>query len=151
MFRFSPNKCDYNRTLFLCNEWIHEYESSHECGGQNLINTLNDITSKVPAFCIKDTRPFGNLLSRIEGDDLLVVMKVLMAHINNPNFTLRSGFYEGKTLLQGSIMTGNKELIRLMLANTHGSKTHLVKEPIIIDHESWRWLEKQSLPRTSTC
>lgn len=142
---FSPDKFDYNRATNICQNWLENNYSADSCGGQNLINTFKNIATEMPAFCIIDKRPFGDLLSRIRGENILIVMKVLMAHINNPNFTLRSGFYKDKTLLQGVIATGNKELVKMLLSNSHGSKVHLIKEPLIIDYESMLWLIKEKL------
>lgn len=151
MCTLSPNKSDYNRAIFICNEWLDSYELAHKCGGKHLIDTLNNIVNKVPAFAITNTRPFGEILSSINGEFLYIVMKVLMAHVNNPNFTLKYGIYKGKTLLQGVICTGNINLIQLILSNTHGSKTHMIKEPVIIDHYSWEWLKRETLIRVAIC
>ena len=73
-------------------------------------------------------------------------MKILLAHVKNPNFLLRCGRFKGKTLLQGAIATDQKDLIQMLLSNTHGSKISKLKEPIIIDVESAKWIERNVLP-----
>lgn len=141
MSSFCVGESDYNRAILICQEWMDNYESPHNCGGLNLINSLDQITNEIPALRIKDLRPFGDLLYRLIDDELFHVMKVLLAHINNPNFILRNGKYKDKTLLQGAIASGNRELISMLLANKHGSKLFEASEPLIIDHESWLWLQ----------
>jgi hypothetical protein len=138
-----PSKCDYFKVIDICQDWMDNYSSAHKCGSSNLLKSLELIINEIPAFCIKDTRPFGDLLGRFEEEEYLVfLMKVLLAHVNNPNFILRSGKYKGKTLLQGAIATENKYLVRLLLSNNHGSKIFEIKEPIIIDYESKVWIDK---------
>lgn len=105
-------------------------------GGHHLEDTLTDIDDGQTALCISDTRPFGRILGMFEGEELFIVMKVVMAHIKNPNFILRCGRFKGMTLLQGAIATGNNDVVQLVLSNTHGSKISKVKEPVIIDAES---------------
>jgi hypothetical protein len=137
----SSNKSEYYRAISICEEWLDNYSSPHKCGGRNLLNTIKNIIDERPAFCIKDTRPFGDLLDKIEEGNLLILMKVLLGHINNPNFMLRSGNHQGKTLLQGAIASDNKLLVKLLLSNTHGSKIHEIKEPLIIDYQTYLWLQ----------
>lgn len=120
---------------------MEDYSSSYLCGGQHLIDILQDISGDRSTLCIEDTRPFGDLLSRIEGENLVVLMKVILANVKNPNFHLRNGLFKGKTLLQGAIRSGNKELVQLLLSNTHGSKLSEVIEPFIIDAGTVEWMK----------
>ena len=137
----SITQSDYEQAIEICEDWLASYSSSHECGGQHLIDTLENVAyCKQPRSYLIDTRPFGSLLSKITGDEIVLLMKVLMAHIQNPNFTLTCGFYKGKTLLQGAIETGNKELVSMLISNTHGSKLNCgTVEPMIMDYKLLEW------------
>lgn len=104
---------------------------------------------------MSDTRPFAEILSCIEGEDLFILMKVLLAHVKNPNFLLRYGRFMGKTLLQGAVGTGDEALLKMLISNTHGCTLHVceVIEPIVIDVKSAKWIEYNVLPmekKTST-
>lgn len=74
-------------------------------------------------------------------------MRVLLAHVSNPNFLLQNGIYKARTFLQGVIALGNKELLELLMADKHGYKTKWVKS-LIIDYESAEWLKTGGLPST---
>lgn len=139
---FLIDEASYNRAVVICKEWMEDYSTSYECGAYSLLHSFDQIMYDLPALRIKDMRPFGDLLCKIEGNDLIHIMKVLLAHINNPNFLLKNGKYEGKTFLQGVIATKNKALIDLVLSNNHGSKIFEISEPVIIDHESWLILNR---------
>ena len=138
-------EADYVRATVICKEWIEDYSSAYECGATSLLYSFDQITNGLPALRIKDLRPFGDLLSKLDGNDLFHIIKVLLAHINNPNFVLKNGKYKGKTFLQGVIATNDKNLIELVLSNKHASKIFEGSEPVIIDHDSWLTLKSQSL------
>ena len=142
---FTVSEADYVRASVICSEWIEDYTSSYECGGTSLLYSFDQITNGLPAMRIKDLRPFGDLLGRLDGNDLVHIIKVLLAHINNPNFILKNGTYKGRTFLQGVIETENKSLIELVLSNKHGSKIFEISEPVIIDHDSWLILKRDRL------
>ena len=142
---FVVGEADYVRASVICKEWIEDYSSSYECGATSLMYSFDQITNGLPALRIIDLRPFGDLLSRLDGNDLFHIIKVLLAHINNPNFILKNGKYKGQTFLQGVISTEDKNLIELVLANKHGSKLFEISEPIIIDHDSWLSLKRDRL------
>ena len=131
----SINESDYERAIEILQDWMDGYSSSKEFHGQFLIDNLGVITCELPFMVIYHTAPFGSLLSRIEGEEIVFLMRVIMAHVSNPNFTLVSGFYKDQTFLQGAISTGNKELVKLLISNTHGSKLRGHVEPMIMDHK----------------
>lgn len=135
------DKPDYARAIGICENWFKNSSYVSNCRGERLLDTLHNIKHG-ESLDVPDTTSFGNLLSQIQEEDLVVLMKVLLLHIANPNFTLRCGHYEGKTFLQGVIASGNKKLLQLLMSNTHGSETKW-KEPLIIDYESAEWLKKE--------
>lgn len=134
MFNSSP--IDYSRAAHIVYNWYYNINYK-QCNGRELIKYLDTIQFALPNFCITNTSSFGSLLSELTGKELLFLMEVLLAHISTPNFILD----DGNTFLQRAIATGNRDLVRLLISNTHGSKVFKITESLWIDPQSAEWIK----------
>lgn len=158
----SNNSNEYERAIKILEEWAENSSMSEDCGGYELLYKLMDICSgfKLCTYCsdvkkcdycdvktcnITETAPFGHLITEIEGEDLYVVMKAFLDHIANPNFLIQCGVYKGLTFLQGLIKLNRRDLVEMLLSNTHGSKCRVFAQPVIIDYQSVDWLRKEGI------
>jgi len=130
---------DYQEVLSILQEKSdEEYLSS-------VINKIDKImSSKYHNIKFKDLRYLGLLFECLDEDDLLKVMKIILAHINNPNIHLQEGNQKGKTLIRAAIDIKNTELIKLLLSNTHGSMINGFREPIIIDSKVEKLMKRET-------
>lgn len=129
---------NYEEVLSILQEKTNDIYMSY------FITKIDEImSSKYHTIKIKDFRYLGLLFDCLDDDDLFKVMKVILAHINNPNITLQEGKNKGKSLLKTIFDNNQFKLLSLLISNTHGSMIDGYNEPLIVDSKIEKWIKTE--------
>ena len=77
--------------------------------------------------------------SDVDGWSLL---KFLLSHVEDLNVSITCGKSKGRTYLQAAIDAKNKQMVKLLLSNQHGSALGKKNVSIIIDEVTTKWFAK---------
>lgn len=67
------------------------------------------------------------------------LLKYLLSYVEDLNIAISCGKSKGRTYLQAAIDAKNKQMVKLLLSNQHGSALDKPNVPIIIDEVITKW------------